>query len=261
MTAVEFDGDERRGLVALCLRDGAVHRVSLLDVEPAGPLTLTTRVLLEAHRRWASAPPLTSTATASPQPWAYRTLVATPAGDLGEPLGLQDEGWWDPAEAWWGDDPDRVTEDPVLSVVIAAGRRRMFEMEQVLPGVAIDDIGDPIVDAVDLHRAGLVREANRLLRGMIDGDVRCVDAWVHLGNFTLDNHGPGRARPSTKPLSPSASGLSPTGSPACSPEDWSTTGRSCEPLTAWPCAPGGNAGGARLNRSSPQPSGSTRPAP
>ncbi len=193
--AVEFDGDERRGLVAVCRRAGAMHRVSLLDVEPAGPLTVTTRLLLEAHRRWACAPPLTPTETAAPQPWAYRSLVAAPADDLGQPLGLRDEGLWDPAEEWWGDDPDRVTADPVLSVVIAAGRRRMFEMEQVLPGVAIDDIDDPIIDAVDLHRAGLAREANRLLRGMIDRDVRCVDAWVHLGNFTLDNHGPGRARP------------------------------------------------------------------
>jgi len=193
--AVEFDGDERRGLVAVCRRTGVMHRVSLLDVEPAGPLTVATRLLLQAHRRWACAPPLTLTETAAPQTWAYRSLVTAPPSDLGPPLGLRDEGMWDPAEEWWGDDPDRVTADPVLSVVIAAGRRPMFEMEQVLPGVAIDDIDDPIIDAVDLHRAGLAREANRLLRGMIDRDVRCVDAWVHLGNFTLDDHGPGRARP------------------------------------------------------------------
>lgn len=195
VTAVEFDGDERRGLVAVCRREGGVHRVALLDVEPAGPLTVTTRLLLEAHRRWACAPPLTPTSTSPQHSWAYRSLVAAPAHDLGEPLGLRDEGWWDPAEEWWGDEPSRAEEDPVLSVVIAAGRRPMFEMEQVLPGVAIDDIDDPIVNAADLHYAGLDREANRLLRNMIDQDARCVDAWVHLGNFTLDSHGPGRARP------------------------------------------------------------------
>jgi hypothetical protein len=55
---VDYDGDERRGLVARCRRAGGVHAVSLLDVSPIGPITLSTRELLDAYRRWSSAEPL-----------------------------------------------------------------------------------------------------------------------------------------------------------------------------------------------------------
>ena len=56
-------------------------------------------------------------------------------------------------------------------------------MEQVLPGVEEDDWdSDPIVEAVDLHRAGFHREAIRLLDDLLAIDRRCVDAWAHLGS-------------------------------------------------------------------------------
>lgn len=192
---VEFDGDERRGLVAVCRRDGTDHRVSLLDVEPAGPLTVPTRLLLDAHRRWACAALLSANTDVPSDRWVYRPLVHPPPDDLGEPLGLRDFGDWDPTEEWWGDNPEWAARDPLLSVVLAAGSRSLWEMEQVLPGVCLDDVDDPICQAADLHRAGLNRDATRLLRGMIDLDARCVDAWVHLGNITLDTQGPGRAGP------------------------------------------------------------------
>lgn len=64
-------------------------------------------------------------------------------------------------------------------------------MEQVIPGVPPGDWDvDPIVDAADLHRAGRDREAERLLRSLLEQDRRCVDAWTHLGNIALDNRGP-----------------------------------------------------------------------
>lgn len=49
--AVDFDGDERRGLVAIVERDDETHRVSLLDLrlpasEPHAAL------LVRAYRRW-----------------------------------------------------------------------------------------------------------------------------------------------------------------------------------------------------------------
>jgi hypothetical protein len=44
--AVDFDGDERRGLIAVCPQGRARHTVSLLDVEPVGLLAAETRLLL-----------------------------------------------------------------------------------------------------------------------------------------------------------------------------------------------------------------------
>ena len=60
VTGVDFDGDERRGLVAVCRRDGQPYSVSLLDVSPTGPLTVETRQLVDAYRRWSGAGPLPS---------------------------------------------------------------------------------------------------------------------------------------------------------------------------------------------------------
>ena len=58
VTKVDFDGDERRGLLAVCRREGERHSVSLFDVVPAGLLPLETRQLLDAYRRWSGADPL-----------------------------------------------------------------------------------------------------------------------------------------------------------------------------------------------------------
>jgi hypothetical protein len=44
---IEYEGDERRGLTAICRRDGETHRVSVADLIP-GPVTLETSKLLNA---------------------------------------------------------------------------------------------------------------------------------------------------------------------------------------------------------------------
>jgi hypothetical protein len=47
--SVDFDGDERRGLVAVIGRAGGTHRVSLLHLwVPTGP----ARWLIHAYKRW-----------------------------------------------------------------------------------------------------------------------------------------------------------------------------------------------------------------
>ena len=47
--SVDYNGDERRGLLAVVTRNGETHRVSLLDlVLPTGPALLLTN----AYRRW-----------------------------------------------------------------------------------------------------------------------------------------------------------------------------------------------------------------
>ena len=48
---VEFEGDERRGLTAVCRRHGKLQRVSLADLTP-GPLSAETARLVAAYRRW-----------------------------------------------------------------------------------------------------------------------------------------------------------------------------------------------------------------
>ena len=49
LESIDFDGDERRGLLAVITRDGETHRVSLLDLAlPTGP----ARSLANAYRRW-----------------------------------------------------------------------------------------------------------------------------------------------------------------------------------------------------------------
>lgn len=55
---IDYDGDERRGLVARCTRDGREHSVSLLDVAPAACIPVDAATLLVAYRRWANADPL-----------------------------------------------------------------------------------------------------------------------------------------------------------------------------------------------------------
>ena len=49
---IDYDGDERRGLVAVCRRDGTTHRVSLHDVV-VGAVSPRTADLLAAYGRWS----------------------------------------------------------------------------------------------------------------------------------------------------------------------------------------------------------------
>lgn len=50
VTGVDFDGDERRGLVAVIERSGRTGTVSLLDIEPEA--THGAALLLAAYERW-----------------------------------------------------------------------------------------------------------------------------------------------------------------------------------------------------------------
>ncbi|MGH9010183.1 MAG: calcium-binding protein [Acidimicrobiia bacterium] len=52
---VDYDGDDRRGLVAVCRHDGQRHTVSLLDVALQEPADPGTARLIQAYRRWVGA--------------------------------------------------------------------------------------------------------------------------------------------------------------------------------------------------------------
>lgn len=187
---IDFDGDARRGLVALCQRAGESYTVSLIDVTPVGPLPLETSQLIDAYRRWAGATPLHAHAADAPSatPWVYPRFGVSGV-DIEVPLELAPRGEWDPATEYWGEPEDPL--HPLCRAAIAAGPRPCFEMEQVIPGADDDDWdSDPIVEAADLHHAGQHRAAIRLLEAELAADVRCIDAWGHLGLIAFNTRGP-----------------------------------------------------------------------
>ncbi|MCC6528587.1 MAG: cytoplasmic protein [Polyangiaceae bacterium] len=101
------------------------------------------------------------------------------------PLALHDQGEWDPAEHYWGEEDDPIEE--WAKPIVAHGRRPMFEMEQVLPGADPEDFdSDPIIDASELNAAGDRAGAREVLMKLLARDLRCLDAHAHLGNFAFD---------------------------------------------------------------------------
>lgn len=189
---VDFPGHERRGLVAICRRDGADHLLSLVDVVPTGLMPVLTRQLLDAYRRWSGVAPLPRPRQSAGSGWRYRSLSSVDI-EVTEPLALHERRVWDPAEEYWGEPGDEL--HPLWEEVIDAGPRPCYEMDQVIPGVEADDWdSDPIVDAAEWHRAGDHRRARGLLEDLVAQDPRCVDAWGHLGLIAFDTRGPGPAR-------------------------------------------------------------------
>lgn len=101
------------------------------------------------------------------------------AATVDRALRLQRFAPMDPAEGWMGYPADEIPD--VLVPVLAAGPRVAFEFERVDVGEGDEVVGDYIVDAADLARAGRREQARHLLRGLIERDPRCIDAYGHLG--------------------------------------------------------------------------------
>jgi hypothetical protein len=102
------------------------------------------------------------------------------------PLRLENMGMWDPKEHYWGEKDEPIEE--WAKPIIAWGPRPEFEMEQVLPGADPDDpFSDPITESNDLKEAGDALGAKRILMGLCESDLRCLDAHAHLGNFDFES--------------------------------------------------------------------------
>ncbi len=102
-----------------------------------------------------------------------------------EPLGLEHMGTWDPADEYWGEEGEPIPE--YARPIIARGPCPGYEMEQVLPGEDSDDPwDDPILESTDLKAAGDFQGALRILMGLCQADLRCLDAHAHLGNLLFD---------------------------------------------------------------------------
>jgi hypothetical protein len=162
----------------------------LLDVSPAGPIHLETR-LIEAYGRWWGAHPLAVDPPAAPSTCAYPGFSSVDV-EVTEPLALNPHGRL-------GSRPgvlERTGEalDPLYEEVIGAGGATMLRDGEVLPGIdpAAWDY-DPIVHAAELHRAGYNCEAVRIPEDLIALDIRCVDAWGHLELIAFNTRGSGPA--------------------------------------------------------------------
>jgi hypothetical protein len=250
----DFDGNERRGLTALCRRaDGTEHvvAVSEIAIAPGTP----GEGYLAAYRRWMGIAPtlpsirrMTTRKKAVPVPavegpvelvvlsvkqkaarcrllgadqsftfragrlwelvpgeiagvkpakqWTYAgnpylsgVIEATrlDAKALGLiPLGLEEVGIWNPAEEYWGEQGEPI--EAWARPIIARGPRPQFEMEQVLPGLDLDDpFSDPIGQSNDCKDAGDFDGAYKILMDLCQADLRCLDAHSHLGNFVFDH--------------------------------------------------------------------------
>jgi hypothetical protein len=101
------------------------------------------------------------------------------------PLRLEQQGLWNPAEHYWGEEGEPIEE--WAKPIIARGPRPEFEMEQVLPGADSEDpFSDPIGESNDRKDSGDSGGAYRILMDLCQANLRCLDAHAHLGNFVFD---------------------------------------------------------------------------
>lgn len=105
------------------------------------------------------------------------------------PLKLEPQGIWDPANEYWGEEGESL-EDRAVPIV-ARGPRPSFEMEQVIPGVELEDLDvdtDPILEAAERNDAGDRAGAREMLIELLLADLRCLDAHAHLANFVFEHN-------------------------------------------------------------------------
>ena len=198
--------------VATPYRGKRQHKVMTTDLDLSGPVELVAlsvkenavrcrllrggRVItLRTNRLWDLAPGEIVVVKPGKQ-WSYAghpylsgevesTRLDVAALDL-IPLTLEDQGAWSPDEHYWG-----AQEEPIeewAKPIIARGPKQAFEMEQVVPGRDPDDLeSDPICESNDLKDAGDYKAARKILMDLCQGDLRCLDAHAHLGNFDFDD--------------------------------------------------------------------------
>ena len=181
----KLSGNEKIELVALAVKQTGI-RCRILGTGEAVTLRPGSGVRTEAEAHILTVEPSKA--------WTYgRTVYVSgqvldmrldvPALGL-VPLKLLDETLWDPEQEYWGEEGEPIMD--CFKPIIAAGPRPSFEMEQVIPGMDVDDPdSDPIGHAVDLYEAGDVEESTRVLHKCLEEDLRVLDAHAHLGNWTF----------------------------------------------------------------------------
>ncbi len=103
-----------------------------------------------------------------------------------QPLGLEGCGEWDPTDEYWRDEEAPL--ESWMQAILAWGARPQYKMEQILPGMDLDDpFSDPVIEASELSQAGDISGARQLLMQLLEMDMRCLDAYAHLGNLDFDS--------------------------------------------------------------------------
>ncbi len=104
------------------------------------------------------------------------------------PLNLKEQGQWDPANEYWGDDEEPL--DDWEKEIIARGPRPEYKLDNIVPGRPEDfDIDtDPIIQAIDLKDSGDHVAAFCALNSLLVADLRCLDAHAHLGNLAFGHN-------------------------------------------------------------------------
>jgi hypothetical protein len=189
------------------------HKATPTDIDLGGPvevvaLSLTEKaarcrllgsdraITLRASRLWEVVPGEIVVVTPRKQ-WSYAGHpylsgeIASTRLDVQAlglvPLRLEDQGEWDPADHYWGEEDEPI--DAWAAPIIARGPRQAFEMEQVLPGTDPDDPeSDPITESNDFKDTGDPVQARKILMDLCHADLRCLDAHAHLGNLEFDHH-------------------------------------------------------------------------
>ncbi|MDB3935689.1 hypothetical protein N9383_03090, partial [Granulosicoccus sp.] len=253
LVGVNFDGNVRRALTALCRRDdGREYRISLLDV--AIPPQSEIYRYLSAYCRWCGVKPLAveSGVAIKSEPKARQEDL-----DLTKPvklivlrvkeraarcrlptssriITLRARDCWqsvpgqlvtvEPNKHWvhsghpylsgkissWHIDAAKlqleplklyqfgtlemarsITAEPVLVSDVRGtdenGTQMVFEMQQILPCKDPDDLEyDPIILVNELREIEQFEEARSLLARLLETDLRCLDAYAHLGSMCFD---------------------------------------------------------------------------
>jgi hypothetical protein len=184
-TADDLDLSAPVELVALALKERTArcrllnsNRILTLRASMLWNLAPGEIVTVKPHKQWrfAGHPYLSGEIEST-------RLDVTALGLL--PLRLTGMDMWDPNTHYWGEEDEPIEE--WAKPIIARGPRPEFEMEQVLPGTDPDEpFMDPIVESFELKDAGDRAGAEKILMGLCQSDLRCLDAHAHLGNFDFD---------------------------------------------------------------------------
>ena len=114
-------------------------------------------------------------------------------------LAISEVAVWDPQLVFNSIISDLADEDDSetlglnnawIKATISRGTRPVYEMQQTIPGLDLDDLDaielDPIIEANDLREQGDDEGARQIFAGLLETDLRCLDAHAHLGNMTFD---------------------------------------------------------------------------